>query len=485
MVQSRTFKAATLGSGQFLAQFVLLITAAVLSRVLAKTDYAAYRQTLLVYTFLSPLLALGFPQALNYFLPRDKTHARSILSGNLLILMSTGLLFFIFLWSGGNRFLAKAFDNPDLSELLLIYSPYALLALPVLSMSACLVSYDRVKMLAVYNVLSKSVFLILVVGLTLIWRTPEAAVYGAVIAALIVFPPSMFLMYRVIDRGDWRFSWIDLREQIKYSVPLGLSMMIGIIAINLDKVIVSSTSSPDQFAIYVNGAIEVPLVGIITGSVMAILLPEFSALYKEKNTEKIVYLWHGAMVKCALIIFPVMIFLLITAPEVMRVIFSAKYSESAVPFRIYLLLLPVRITQFGAILMAAGKSRLILLRSSIGLFINLVLSVILVKLIGYIGAAIGTVASIYLWSTPFNLKCVKQVMKESFKRYFPYGDLFKILACSLIAAMPVAYLTCAADLADIALLGIETFIYGAFLLGLFHLCGYINIPVLIQRMAKK
>jgi O-antigen/teichoic acid export membrane protein len=356
-----------------------------------------------------------------------------------------------------------------------------MLALPIMSVSACLVSYGRVKALTIYNVVNKIVLLGCVIWLALIWRTPEAAVYGTVTAAFLVFLPAILLMYKSTAKGSWLPSLENMWGQVKYSVPLGISIMIGVIAINLDKVVVSSMCPPIQFAVYVNGAFEVPLISIITGSAMAILLPEFTSLHQDGNHEKIIYLWHGAMKRCAVIIFPIMIFLLVTAPEVMRIVFSDRYVESAVPFRIYLLLLPIRITQFGAILMAAGRSRLILIRSAIGLLINLVLSVILVKFIGYLGAAIATVISIYFWSIPFNLRCINSILGEKLKRFLPYADLLKILFYSLIAVIPVLFLNRFVDLPDVILLSIEILIYGTVVLVLLQISGYINIFQLFKK----
>jgi len=152
-----------------LATITGLICAAILARLLTKQDYASYRQTLLAYTFVSPLLMLGLPTGLFYFLARDRKHGRSILSGNILLLFSMGIVFFIAIWSGLNELLADRFNNPALKDLLLIYSPYALLALPVITISACLVSYNRVKSLTIYNVLSKIIIFGAVVGFVLIW----------------------------------------------------------------------------------------------------------------------------------------------------------------------------------------------------------------------------------------------------------------------------------------------------------------------------
>lgn len=98
MPQSRTFNAAILGSGRFLVTLTGLVSVAVLSRIFTKTDYAAYRQTLLAYKFVEPLLKLGLPLALFYFLPRNRDRGRSALTGNLVLLFSMGWFFAVEMW---------------------------------------------------------------------------------------------------------------------------------------------------------------------------------------------------------------------------------------------------------------------------------------------------------------------------------------------------------------------------------------------------
>ena len=63
VTRSRTFKALIFASSNAATAVVTLVIAAVLSRVFDKVDYATYRQTLLVYQFSGPLLALGLPAA--------------------------------------------------------------------------------------------------------------------------------------------------------------------------------------------------------------------------------------------------------------------------------------------------------------------------------------------------------------------------------------------------------------------------------------
>lgn len=434
MTHSRTFKATILSSGEFLVTLTALISAAVLSRLFTKEDYAAYRQTLLAYAFVAPLLALGLPQALYYFVPRDRENSRSILTGNLLLLFLMGGVFTVAMWCRGNELLARRFSNPAISQLLLIYSPYALLALPVSAVGACLMSCDRVKTLAIYHVASRLLTVLCIIGLVLIWRTPQASIGATVLAELLIFFPAIVLMYRATKGTIW-LDKNNLWDQIKYSVPLGAASTIGIISKNLDKVIVSSMCPPEEFAVYANGAIEIPLIGILTGSVTAVLMPDIVKFYKEGNKAAALEMWKRAALKCAMILLPAMCFLFVMAPEVMRVLFSAKYTESAGPFRIYLLLLPVRIVTWGAMLLAAGKSSWILSRTAIMLILNIILSIIFVKYMGFIGAALSNVAVSYFWLVPYNSFAISKLYGFPLRKILPYKQLFKIMTITIFAAL--------------------------------------------------
>jgi O-antigen/teichoic acid export membrane protein len=435
MSNSRTFKAGVLASGTFLTTCVRLISAVVLARLLTIYDYATYRQTLLAYAFAAPLLMLGLPQALYYFLPGEKEQPRSRLADNLILLSIMGALFTLFLLFGGNRLLAWRFKNPDLARTLLVLAPYPLFMLPISAVGACLVARNRVKHAAFFNVLSSVFKLSIILSAVMIWRTPLAAIVGTVVAAGLILLPALKLMFACCEDGSILPSTDGMWSQLKYAVPLGLAGFIGRISVSLDKIIVSSMCPPEEFAVYVNGAFEIPLIGILTGSVMAVLVPEFVQMYKADRHQDLSELWHRAMIKCSLFIMPVMVFLFLMAPEVIRILFSDKYVDSVHPFRVYLLALPVRITTFGTIFMAAGRNRLVVYRAATGLIVNLVLSIIFVRMMGSIGAAISTVVMVYLWVVPYSLFFISRILKKDILHIMPLGILTKVLAVSIGAGL--------------------------------------------------
>ena len=466
-----------LASGQFLTACAGLVTFAVLARVLTVRDYATYRQTILAYGFAAPLLMLGLPQALYYFLPAEKRRARGVLLENLLLLSLMGCTFSVFLLCGGNRLLAWRFSNPALEETLLIFALYPLFILPASALGACLMARDRVKQVAVFNVLSRLILMVIVLAATLVWRSPIAAIVGTVIGAVIVLLPALSLMLASTREGESRPTVSGMWSQVKYSVPLGLAGMIGTIAYALDKIIVASMCPPEQFAIYANGAIEIPLIGIITGSATAVLLPEITRQSKEGRSQEALKTWKRAAVKCSLIIYPLMCFLVVMAPEVMSCLFSRKYVASALAFRLYLALLPIRIVTWGAMFLAAGKSHLILAKVAVGFVLNLSLSVLFVSMVGYIGAVIGTIVTIYVWNISFNLVGVARLYGVRVREVLPYGDLLKVLSLSSAACLgliPILLIKGTGEVSSLMLLAIAAPIYGSIVLCLIIRLGLLD-----------
>ena len=140
------------------------------------------------------------------------------------------------------------------------------------------------------------------------------------------------------------------------------------------------------FAIYVTGALEIPLIGIVTGAMNAVVLPELAKFYKAGETGRIVDLWQRAMNKALLILVPVMFVILILGPSWWW--FSSPRPMKTPPTSpIYALMLPQRAAVYGSVLMATNNTRYVTVAALLGLVLNLVLSIVFVQWMGYTGAA--------------------------------------------------------------------------------------------------
>jgi O-antigen/teichoic acid export membrane protein len=193
----------------------------------------------------------------------------------------------------------------------------------------------------------------------------------------------------------------------------------------------------EEFANYVNGAIEIPLIGVITGSIASVILVDMTKYISEGNKQKALDLFKKAAVKSAAILFPVMVFLLIAGKPFIVTLYSEKYLESVVPFYIYLFVLPIRIVMYGSALMAMGQSKAILIRSVFDLLINLILSIVLVYFFGYLGAAVATILTLYIWTVPYNLYKISRGFGVRMLRTLPIKELARLtLYC--LPAVPLA-----------------------------------------------
>lgn len=111
MTQSRTFKTGLLSISKMMTTLGWLVASIVLARLFTKEDYGTYKQSILVFRFVAPLLMLGLPQAIYYFMPNEPDKQRNILANNMTALFVMALLFSAFLFFGGNRFLAAGFND--------------------------------------------------------------------------------------------------------------------------------------------------------------------------------------------------------------------------------------------------------------------------------------------------------------------------------------------------------------------------------------
>jgi len=285
--------------------------------------------------------------------------------------------------------------------------------------------------------------LVAVVAAGLIWRTPEAAIIATVVAAAVMLAPAGRLIFRAAcSSGPVRPKLRAMGSQIRFGVPLGLSYMVGTVTACLDKAIVSDMCTLQQAAIYFNGAVELPLIGIVSGAVGAVLLPEVTRACAEGRQAEALQLWKRAAQKCAVVLIPVMFGCLALAPDVMTVLFSPKYRASYVPFCFYLSLIPMRVVVWSTLFIAVGRTRLLLVQAVVGLVVNATLSIVLVHVMGYLGAVVGTVATFYLWNVPFCLGAVSRSWKVRAVDVLPLKALAKIAAVSAIscAAMAPAWL---------------------------------------------
>lgn len=417
------------------AQFIVVM---ILSRYFTKLDYATYSQVFLPFEVLAPLIGLGLSSSIFYFYPRYE-NKKKLLINCLAILFIMSFLFELFLFFGLGKLIATHFNNNVLNDFLFYTGIFSFFSLANTLLYSYLILQDKTKLNIYINFISNSLQIILLLLIVNFYNNIE----NVILMRVIIYALSFMLITSFIKlRIKINFNELkkDCEEIIKYSFPLAFSMMIGVVSYQLGKIIVSTFCDNFQYAIYINGAFEIPLIAIVTSSLAGASFGMFTNLCKERDYYNATILFKKITTISALMIFPAFVFLFIFAEKFVILAFGQPYLESYKVFRIFLLLLPIRIIQYGNILIALGKANILMQRSVIELILNLILSFILFQFLGYIGVAIGSVLSILLWTVPFNLKLISDGFGINFSSAIPVKKLFMIFTCCLISILMVSIL---------------------------------------------
>jgi O-antigen/teichoic acid export membrane protein len=453
-----TFKISVVAFGQLALSVERVLVVMVLSRTLALADYGTYQQVWLVYSLALPLFTLGLPGSVLYFIPRaDLDQRKTVAVQTLLLLQVIGLAFSLATFASA-PLMARMFNNQDLVLYLRIFSLYPLLAIPPKLVNLLLIAEDRPGLATTVSSLSALTTLLFLTMPSLVKLPLVYTFYSADVGALLFFVGVVIFLIRFYRKQHFRWDLPLLGAQLAYALPLGLSSVLGVISRQLDKAVISSMFTPAVYALYANGAYEVPVIGLLTGSLMTVLIPEFVKRLRQESSQTAVWsLWNTATRNTAFILFPIAVALFVFAPELMVFLFSDKYLGSAGIFRIYLALAILRITQYGALLQAMGYTRLILGTSALMLTLNLFLSWSLAHLLGVKGPAWANVATNYAWALVY-LVMLCHLLKTPFRRIMPWRQLAGIMGLAIAPGL-LAWLTKALPLGHVSMLAVGSTVY--------------------------
>jgi O-antigen/teichoic acid export membrane protein len=411
-----------------------VVSGMVFARYLTVADYGTYLQTFLAYDVAVPLLTLGLPSALFYFLP-GSSRPKTLVLETMIVLFIAGSLFSLFLLSGGTELLAKRFNNPDLSGTLKWMFFYPIYTFPVLIIGSVLVVGNKTTANAVYNVVTGLVLTLSVIFCAIITRSYEAPLLMRILLPVLFFPVAVYLCFKYLPGKLDKPEIKSACKIIKFAVPLGLATIFEGLSLQIANIIVSSLCTSEEYAIYANGAREIPLIGIITSSVSVVIMAEMAEKCKAGEKHKALELFRKAALLCACFLLPAMCFLMFYADDFIRIMFTDKYADSVLPFRIYLLLLPVRIVNYGAAFIALGQSKKIMYRSFVSLLITAALCYVLVSAWRMYGATLAIVATIYMWVIPYNWYMLGREFQCKIRHLLPLKRIGAIFILSISTAL--------------------------------------------------
>jgi len=427
-------KIGILSLGQGINILVNILFLPYMARVLDYSDYGSYGQVILIVSFVGAVLTFGLPKILYVYLYERDRNEKSVLTSNLLAAFILGGIGTLFLLCTSSYF-STWLDNVALESLIVIYAVSLLFSIPYQSINSYFIFTNRVKTSVALIVFTNLIKVVLVVMAIQFYSSVYLALAGILASQLLQFLLGVYLIRKSID---FKLNRSLIFDQVKKGFPLGLTGLLGTAILYTDGLMVSRFNGVESYAIYRNGAIEVPFIASIYGAISTIVLPEITKLYSKRDFKEIINLKKKVIMNTMMLTYPILIFLIFNSSDLIVAYLGSKYEASSIIFLVFNFTLLVRINDYGDILIAANKGRTMLYFYLIALSVNIILNYFLIQWIGGVGAAISTVFSVFLLAF-LQLNKSLSIIKSKITELIIFKNFALLTLSSLILAFSINF----------------------------------------------
>lgn len=247
---------------------------------------------------------------------------------------------------------------------------------------------ENTRGLLLYGTLHSIAYITAVIYPVLMGWEIEFVFYGLILLSIL---KNIYLGILVYQENEFRIKKKVIVDLLAFSTPLIFGFALAGSAEYIDGLLVSSHFGSDQFAIFRYGARELPLAVLLSSSLSSSFIPRLSQniLISELSNLK------AESLRLMNLLFPITILLVFLSTWLYPIIFRAEFISSAPIFNTYLLLLVSRVLFPQTLVLAAGKTKVIMQIAIFELIINFICSYLLMIKYGIIGIAIGTLIAFY------------------------------------------------------------------------------------------
>jgi len=237
----------------------------------------------------------------------------------------------------------------------------------------------------------------------------------------------------LLDVGQILFFWIVLRRNgcrihlakarprllkdiLRYCTPMAVYLIVSTLNRDMDKYLISMMTDTETLAMYANASKQLPF-DILMASFCTVLVPYITRYISAGEREKaadlyklfleITYISTGVLCCAALS----------ASPQLMKLLYSNKYTDGLDIFCVYILVDLFRFTNITLVLSAAGKTGRLMLMGLGALVTNGVLNIVLYGCMGIIGPAAATLITTILLGI-LMLYCGAKELKVPLTRFF-------------------------------------------------------------------
>lgn len=420
-------------SGRFLGFVAAFVIPIVLARVFDQTEFGSYKQIFLIFGTVFGIAQVGMAESLYYFLPSDARSSGGFVFNTLAVLGLLGLtsLGALWLWRAD---IAELLNNPGLAAsipLIGIYLLFMLMAVVLEIVMTVRRQHFRASCAYAVSDLVRAMFYIAPV---LIFSGLRGLLLGAIAFAMIRLAATLVYVRR--EFGDTlRPQGTSLRTQLGYAIPFGLAGLIEVLQTNLHLYVVSYHFDTATFAIYAVGCLQIPLSDYLMTSTSNVMMVNMREKMLAGDRESVVSIWLDSVRKLALIFFPLVAALLITAHALIVMLFTSAYERSAPIFMVWTLSMLFAALLTDGALRVFAETRFLILQNALRLVLIVGMIQWFLARFDLMGAVLVTLLATAV-AKVFALARIKRVLKVPLARLLPWRSLGVTVLIAAGAAVP-------------------------------------------------
>ena len=387
-------RALSLGTVKVFDQAINFLLPVVLVRCLDAATFGEYRLLWLAIGTLMALATLNMAGSLYFFVPRSKAPEKKIYIHNtVLYFAAVGLV------------LAAVVSpwNPLLPAPMRSLGPYGALvpAFVGLWFLATLLDYlptieERIGWQA-RATLTSSALRALLVGTGAWWSGEDLRLVLWLLLAVVGYKLGLLLYYVYRHHGLGRpwFRREAFAEQLRYSVPFGISGGLFALRGQIDQWVAATLFSLSSFAAFTIAALVGQVVQIFRHSVMEAFLPTMSRMEAAGDVRGMMEMNARGNALVGTLLYPLLAFAFAFAEDIVTIVYTAAYVQAAPVMRVYIVGMAAMVIEVGSIVLLLRQGPYALRVTAIALCISASASWAGAHYVGLTGAAAGSVLAIY------------------------------------------------------------------------------------------
>jgi len=389
----------------------------VVGRILGPADYGRYGLVITMTTMVIILIGNGIPTAMSKYISEIfETNPRmvGVIKKQAIVLQSMiiGTITLIFYFSA--PLLSKVLGDPTLTPLFQLST----LIIPLFAAASFYFSYFTG--LHKFNVqsflkVSRSVFrIVFIIGLAYFFNL-KGAISGYIVAPALVFILAIFIDIFIVSkelkrhrernevkRGDLEIASsqtprngisFDWRKLTNYAWQIVIFFLAYELLISIDLYLVKGILRDDYLTGIYNASLTIGRIPYyIFYALTVVLLPVISKSTAENNHQETSNIIGQSLRLMLILLIPSVILMSVFARPLIRLFYSHIYIDAAIPMSIlvwgvgFLTIYYV----FCFVMSGAGKVKIPMVLSFIGLIINTILNYVFIKQYGITGSAVAT-----------------------------------------------------------------------------------------------